>query len=186
MKKCRLYLMGLPTFTLIVHHQPLVTILDRYTLDQVKNPRLQRMKEQLSSFTFQTKWPKGKEHQIPDALSRAPSADPLVEDLEDKITRTEYIQTVVDTALDAETDEERSWKSVKILDYQIKMQSSRILWRNRKFIHIDYPEPSSQLVRDTESETGRTSVTKPNRRVHFEEEKPRPSNRERRPDFFEP
>ena len=95
MKKCRLYLMGLPTFTLIVDHQPLVTILDRYTLDQVKNPRLQRMKEQMSSFTFQTKWRKGKEHQIPDALSRAPSADPSVEDLEDEITGTEYIQTVV-------------------------------------------------------------------------------------------
>ena len=60
MKKCRLYLMGLPTFTLIVDHQPLVTILDRYTLDQVENPRLQRMKEQMSSFTFQKNGVKGK------------------------------------------------------------------------------------------------------------------------------
>ena len=60
MKKCRLYLMGLPTFTLIVDHQPLVTILDRYTLDQVENPRLQRMKEQMSSFTFKKNGVKGK------------------------------------------------------------------------------------------------------------------------------
>ena len=95
MKKCRLYLMGLPTFTLIVDHQPLVTILDRYTLDQVENPRLQRMKEQMSAFTFQTTWRKGKEHQIPDALSRAPSKDPSSEDLEDEINGTDFIQTVV-------------------------------------------------------------------------------------------
>ena len=27
-KKCRLYVIGLPSFTLIVDHQPLVTILD--------------------------------------------------------------------------------------------------------------------------------------------------------------
>ena len=46
-KKCRLYLLGLLSFTLI-DHQPLVTILDRYTLDGVENPRLQRMKERLA------------------------------------------------------------------------------------------------------------------------------------------
>ena len=43
-KKCRLYLLGLPSFTLVVDHQPLVTILDRYNLDAVEKPRLQRMK----------------------------------------------------------------------------------------------------------------------------------------------
>ena len=54
MKKCRLHLLGLPTFNLIVDHQPLVTILDKYTLDAVENPRLQRMKEQMSPFVFKT------------------------------------------------------------------------------------------------------------------------------------
>jgi len=82
MKKCRLYLHGLPSFTLIVDHQPLVTILDKYTLDVVENPRLQRMKEQMSSYVFKTIWRKGKEHLIPDALSRAPVSDPTPEDHE--------------------------------------------------------------------------------------------------------
>lgn len=52
--KCRLYLLGLPMFSLIVDHQALVIILDRYTLDAVENPKLQRMKERLSPFVFQT------------------------------------------------------------------------------------------------------------------------------------
>ena len=72
-------------------------------------------------------------------------------------------------------------------DYQIKFQSGRILWRNRKFIHIDYPEPNNQPVCDTESQTGRTTVAQLNRRVQFEENKPRRSIRKRRtPDFFIP
>jgi hypothetical protein len=38
MRKCRLYLLGLPHFRLVVDHQALVTILDKYTLDAVENP----------------------------------------------------------------------------------------------------------------------------------------------------
>jgi hypothetical protein len=43
-KKCRLYLAGLPNFTLVVDHQPLRSILDKKTLDQVETPRIQRLK----------------------------------------------------------------------------------------------------------------------------------------------
>ena len=76
MKKCRVYLLGLPTFSLVVDHRPLVPILDQYTLDAVENPRLQRMKERMSPFVFTTTWRPGKTHAIPDALSRAPVDDP--------------------------------------------------------------------------------------------------------------
>jgi hypothetical protein len=71
MRKCRLYLLGLPSFQLVVDHQALVTILDKYTLDAVENPKLQRLKEKLSPFIFSTVWRKGLIHSIPDALSRA-------------------------------------------------------------------------------------------------------------------
>ena len=56
MNKCRLYLLGLPTFTLVVDHQPLVPILYKYTLDAVENPCLQCMKEQMSPYVFKTIW----------------------------------------------------------------------------------------------------------------------------------
>ena len=80
MRKCRLYLLGLPMFTLTVDHQALVTILDRYTLDAVDNPKLQRLKERLTPYVFNTVWQKGKDHAIPDALSRAPVNDPEPDD----------------------------------------------------------------------------------------------------------
>lgn len=80
MRKCKLYLLGLPMFRLIVDHQALVTILDKYTLDAVENPKLQRLKERLSPFVFTTEWRKGRDHAIPDALSRAPVHDPGPDD----------------------------------------------------------------------------------------------------------
>jgi hypothetical protein len=64
----------------MVDHQALVAILDKYTLDAIENPKIQRMKERLSPYSFTTVWKKGKEHAIPDALSRAPVNDPAVDD----------------------------------------------------------------------------------------------------------
>ncbi len=80
MRKCRLYLLGLPSFQLVVDHQALVTISDKYTLDVMVNPKLQRLKERLSPFIFTTTWRKPRQHAIPDALSRAPVNDPGPDD----------------------------------------------------------------------------------------------------------
>ncbi|KZS08458.1 Uncharacterized protein APZ42_027535 [Daphnia magna] len=79
-RKCKLYLMGLPTFTLVVDHQALVPILNNYTLDAVENPKIQRLKKRLSPYIFTTVWCKGREHAIPDALSRAPVNYPAPDD----------------------------------------------------------------------------------------------------------
>ena len=94
MKKCRLYLLGLPHFTLIVDHQPLVTILDKYSLDAVENPRLQRLKERTSPFIFTTIWKKGKEHALPDALSRAPVSNPSADDLVDETATQQSVKFI--------------------------------------------------------------------------------------------
>lgn len=86
MRQFRPYLLGLSSYKLVVHHHALVTIQDRYTLDAVKNPKLQRLKERLSPFIFTTIWSKGRNHAIPDALSHA-----SVNDLgpEDEATNTD-------------------------------------------------------------------------------------------------
>ena len=81
-KKCHLYLAGMQDFTVVVDHQALIPILNKFTLDAVENPRLQRMKERLSAYNFHTTWKKGKDHAISDALSRAPVADPTNDDIE--------------------------------------------------------------------------------------------------------
>ena len=94
-KKCRLYLFGLPKFTLVVDHQPLGSILDKFTLDAVENPRLQRLKEKLAPYVVSTQRKNGKSHYIPDALSRAPVADPTSEDLENDIHMSCHIRSII-------------------------------------------------------------------------------------------
>ena len=80
LKKCRIFLQGLPHFDVLVDHRPLLPILNEFTLDTIENARLQRLKEKTSLFNFTTKWIRGKEHVIPDALSRAPVSEPTSED----------------------------------------------------------------------------------------------------------
>jgi hypothetical protein len=79
-KKLRVFLQGLPEFEIKVDHRPLVPILNSYTLDQIENLRLQRLKEKLQTFNFTASWQSGKEHALADALSRAPINDPVTED----------------------------------------------------------------------------------------------------------
>ena len=79
-KKCSTYLAGLPHFDLVIDHRPLVLILNCKLIGEIENPRLQRMKEKLSAFSFTARWQKGSSHSIPDALSRALVQGPTEED----------------------------------------------------------------------------------------------------------
>lgn len=78
--KCNTYLKGLPHFDIIVDHRPLVPILNTKLLSEIENPRLQRIREKLSSYTFTACWQKGSAHSAADALSRAPVRHPEVDD----------------------------------------------------------------------------------------------------------
>ena len=70
MQKCHVYLAGI-SFSLVVDHQPLVPIFNGYSLDQVENPRLQRLSLKSRVYQFQTCWKKGSQNAVADALSRA-------------------------------------------------------------------------------------------------------------------
>lgn len=78
-RKCHNYLAGMP-FEVIVDHQPLVPILNTYTLDQIENPRLQRLITKVQLYQFRVSWRKGAEHAFADALSRAPIRNPTSDD----------------------------------------------------------------------------------------------------------
>ncbi|XP_068239977.1 uncharacterized protein [Palaemon carinicauda] len=49
-RKCSVYLAGLPYFALVVHHRPLVPILNSKLLGEIENPRLQRMRMKLQIY----------------------------------------------------------------------------------------------------------------------------------------
>ena len=104
MHKCGYYLKGLHHFEHITDHRPLIPILNHYTLDAVENPRLQRLKEKLSPFTFTAKWRAGKQLCIPDALSRHPVSCPTDEDdmLNDVSVRDYVAVRAVHTLVDPE------------------------------------------------------------------------------------
>ncbi|XP_065195507.1 uncharacterized protein LOC135826833 [Sycon ciliatum] len=54
-QKCHIFLAGMP-FQVIVDHQPLVLILHTYTLDQIENPRLQRLVAKVTQYQLSVSW----------------------------------------------------------------------------------------------------------------------------------
>ncbi|MFO0089677.1 MAG: RNase H-like domain-containing protein, partial [bacterium] len=149
-KKCRLYLIGIPIFTLVVDHQPLVTILDRYTLDAVENPRLQRMKERLSAYVFKTVWRKGSQHAIPDALSRSPIADPTADDIMDEEELTVHVRSVIRIRAARIYEEESSPRPSHLIDQQLEelRQAARVdkdYMELLKFIESGFPKTPEEL-----------------------------------------
>ena len=85
MEKCKPYWLGLPYFEVYTDHQPLVSILNMKTLDEIENPRQQSTKEKIQQrFNFKVKWQPGKKMYISDALSRAPVEEaPIVNEIEE-------------------------------------------------------------------------------------------------------
>lgn len=70
--KCWCYLLGLPHLTAMTDHRPLKPILESYTLNGIKIPRLQSLKEKIVGYVLTAQWSKGKALTIPNALSGAP------------------------------------------------------------------------------------------------------------------
>ena len=69
--KCGYYLKGHPGFTVATDHKPLEGVFNK-DIFELPNPRLQRIREKLTSYRFRVTWVPGKSHYIADALSRAP------------------------------------------------------------------------------------------------------------------
>ena len=81
-RKCNVYLQGLTNYQVVVDHKPLLPILNSYTLADISNPRLQRLKEKLAGYMFHATWQAGKDHVVPDAFSRSPVEQPSQDDIE--------------------------------------------------------------------------------------------------------
>ena len=57
--KCKIFLAGLQTFQIITDHSPLIPILNSHCLDEIENPRLQRLRHRLMAYNFKAVWCKG-------------------------------------------------------------------------------------------------------------------------------
>ena len=69
-RKCAMFVEGLPRDQLEIwtDHQPLVPILSRYTLPEIENKRLQRLRMKVDHLQFTVKWVKGKDNVEADCL----------------------------------------------------------------------------------------------------------------------
>ena len=74
--KCKLFLSGMH-FSVYTDHRPLIPIVNSYTLDQIENPRLQRLVLKLRQYQLPAVWQKGADNMFADALSRHPVANPV-------------------------------------------------------------------------------------------------------------
>ena len=79
--KCHTFLAGLQCFLVITDHSPLIPILNNHRLDEIENPRLQRLRARLMGYNFTAEWLKGCNNSAPDALSRNPVSDPSYKDM---------------------------------------------------------------------------------------------------------
>ena len=74
--KCRMYVLGCPNLLVATDHQPLTTILGDSHMENIKNPRLFRLKEKTLLYDFSIKHIPGTWQAGPDACSRTPRPSP--------------------------------------------------------------------------------------------------------------
>ena len=62
MKTYNMLVQGLPHFTLLTDHKPLIPILNFMGIADVENPQLRRLMMKMLPFSFTVEWVKGKGH----------------------------------------------------------------------------------------------------------------------------
>jgi len=67
-------------FTIVTDHKPLIPILRDYSLAEIENRRLQRLRMKVDHLSYEVTWVKGQDNVEADALSRAPASRPRPED----------------------------------------------------------------------------------------------------------
>ena len=71
MAKCDFFLRGMPHFSIVTDHRPLLGIFEK-SLGDIANPRIARIREKMMPYNFKVVWLEGKSNVIADALSRNP------------------------------------------------------------------------------------------------------------------
>jgi hypothetical protein len=91
-KKCASFIEGLPlkNFEIWTDHAPLIPILNKYTLPEIENKHLQRLRAKLDHLQFNAVWIKGKDNTEANVLSRIPyrkaGKDDIVNNEDDSVS----------------------------------------------------------------------------------------------------
>lgn len=146
--KCMIYLKGMKQFEIITDHKPLISILNDKTLDEIDNPRLQRLKAKLIGYTFVAKWRSGKDHAVPDALSRKPFNIPKEEDLLGEESKLQMQSKIIQQIYIVKNEEDS--ENLNLQDPLLKkleeLAKEDTLYQNLKTIIINgFPKEKNKL-----------------------------------------
>jgi hypothetical protein len=153
-KKCAMFIEGMPRSQLEIwtDHQPLVPILERYSLPEIENKRLQRLKMKVMHLQYRVKWVKGTENVEADSLSRAPhakakSSDLLDEDIEDDESHIAEVQvTQVFEAVDTKLRDQRLLELRKFANQDVEYQQlSKYLSHGHPSSKEEWPDNLKQF-----------------------------------------
>jgi hypothetical protein len=108
---CRFYLVGGPKFKVVTDHKPLIPMFSM-PLGDVENARVLRYREKTTQLSFEVVWAPGKNHEIADALSRAPVFDPPEEEEVNHICAAQAEDPILQELYDA-AEEDAEYKKVK-------------------------------------------------------------------------
>ena len=141
--KCDLFLAGLPHFTVVTDHHPLISILNNHRLDEIVNPRLQRLKTRVLAYNFTAEWIKGALNNVPDALSRHPVSPPSsLEMFAERDTEDELAVSVADIrAITSEISQE----SVRLQDLRSHAMEDQTYQQLLHYIQDGFPQSRGQL-----------------------------------------
>ena len=136
-KKCHKFLAGLPHFEIATNHNPLLAILNNKRLDEIENPRLQRMKAKLMAYNFTARWQRGTLHHAGDALSRNPVSDP---DQSDEMAETSLQSLYKLAALSQRVD-----LNVKLKEVQEAALDDQVYQQLKSLILSGFPHSKAKL-----------------------------------------
>ena len=140
--KCRIFLEGMPHFLVITDHHPLISILNSQCLNEIENPRLQRLKGRVMPFNFTAEWVKGTLNQVPDALSRSPVSDPLPQD---SLAEKDIDDIPGATCAEIRVVTTQGDESVRLEEIRKHANGDEEYQQIRKFIEEGFPKHRSQL-----------------------------------------
>jgi len=140
--KCKMFLAGISNFTIITDHSPLIPILNSHRLDEIENPRLQRLRTRLMAYSFTAVWCKGAANQAPDALSRHPVAEPRQTELLAEYDEQSALEPSISEIRAMATTESLNFKLTELRECANQDDEYQAL---KKVILQGFPDHKSQL-----------------------------------------
>ena len=146
-RKCNTYLQGMQQFEVATDHRPLIPILNTKSLQDIANPRLQRLRGNLAPYNFVAVWRQGKLHAIPDALSRYPVEAPSEDDKKEERELTSHSSEVIRAITSVEVDgkDASPFEDATLTAVRSATERDPELLELRAAVLDGFPEHKSQL-----------------------------------------